>query len=313
VLDVAEGIADEGLRLARETGHEVSSCIHLGHLAMIAAIRGREEECRARATEALSIGLPRRLGAGVSHANLALVQLDLGAGRPAEALERITKSAGGGVGVSHPLLYLYAAADWVEAAARAGETDTAVAVLAGFEAWASRTESVLVAVMLARSRGMLAGDEDAPRHFEDALALLRRSPSILEQARTELLYGEVLRRSRQPSRARAYLRAALDGFERMGADPWAERARSELRAAGESVRNREVGRHQELTPQEARIAQLVAGGASNRDVAARLFLSPRTVEYHLYKVFPKLGISSRTELIRLGADRTDPRVAPPAG
>jgi DNA-binding CsgD family transcriptional regulator len=153
--------------------------------------------------------------------------------------------------------------------------------------------------MLARCRAMLAeGDEAAPL-FEEALELHARETPPYDRARTQLAYGERLRRDRRKREARAQLRSALETFEGVGADLWAERARGELNATGESARKRDASTIDDLTPQELRIAQLVAAGASNRDAAAQLFVSPKTVEYHLRKVFLKLGVSSRVELARV--------------
>jgi len=123
-----------------------------------------------------------------------------------------------------------------------------------------------------------------------------------QQARTRLLWAEHLRRNRRRVDAREHLRAALEAFERLDTRPWAERARAELRATGETVRRRDAGRER-LTPQELRIAELVADGGSNREVAEQLFLSPRTVGYHLARVYQKLGVSSRTRLARALRER----------
>jgi DNA-binding CsgD family transcriptional regulator len=122
-----------------------------------------------------------------------------------------------------------------------------------------------------------------------------------QHARTELLYGEWLRRSRRRSDARTPLRSALEVFERLGAIPWAERARAELRASGDLAPAGTAGVDPlgRLTPQELQVVRLAAEGLSNRDIAAQLFLSHRTVEYHLYKAYPKLGIGSRSELARI--------------
>jgi DNA-binding CsgD family transcriptional regulator len=128
-----------------------------------------------------------------------------------------------------------------------------------------------------------------------------------DQARAEFLFGEFLRRERRRIDAREHLRTAVEIFERLGAHPWEERARQELRASGETARRRDPSTLSELTPQELQITRLVAAGSSNKEVAAQLFLSPRTVEYHLRKVFSKLGIASRAELIKRGvSDVTHP-------
>lgn len=121
-----------------------------------------------------------------------------------------------------------------------------------------------------------------------------------QHARTHLLYGEWLRRSRRPTEARTQLRAALETFERLDATPWADRTRNELRAAGEiAVRRASADPLSELTPQELQVVRLAATGATNREIAGQLFLSPRTVGYHLYKAYPKLGVSSRRGLADL--------------
>ncbi|WHM40971.1 LuxR C-terminal-related transcriptional regulator [Streptomyces sp. BPTC-684] len=142
-----------------------------------------------------------------------------------------------------------------------------------------------------RSRGA------AEEHFIAALAL-HEDGSAFERARTALLYGEWLRRLRRQIDARDQLRAALDGFERLGTLPWADRARAELDAAGGEIvlNTRQDGSISLLSPQEREAVRLAASGASNREIAAQLFLSPRTVGHHLYRAFLKLGISSRTEL-----------------
>ena len=132
----------------------------------------------------------------------------------------------------------------------------------------------------------------------DVRALPASSIGPLERARTELLWGESLRRRRHRSAARAHLRLALEAFDQLGAHPWAAIARTELRATGETARARVPEALDRLTPQELQVARFVAEGATNREVAARMFISPRTVDHHLRNVFAKLGITSRAELIR---------------
>jgi DNA-binding CsgD family transcriptional regulator len=153
----------------------------------------------------------------------------------------------------------------------------------------------------ARARALLAPPEEADERYREALVVHERTPWRFLHARTELLYGELLRRQRRKTEARAQLRSALERFETLDAAPWADRAAAELRATGETARKRDASTLAQLTPQELQIARLVAEGGRNREIAARLFLSPKTVEYHLRKVFQKLDIASRTDLIRLFA------------
>jgi DNA-binding CsgD family transcriptional regulator len=157
---------------------------------------------------------------------------------------------------------------------------------------------------LARCEALLRA-RDPDEAFSEALAAAPALPP-LQRARTELLYGEWLRRERRRTDARGHLRAALELFHTLGAVPWAERAEAELRATGETTRKRDVFAVQQLTPQELQIAGLVTEGLTNKEIAAQLFLSPRTVDYHLRKVFTKLGIASRTELIRDGVRQGAP-------
>jgi DNA-binding NarL/FixJ family response regulator len=157
-----------------------------------------------------------------------------------------------------------------------------------------------ISALAARCRGLLSGGDEAERWFLEALRLHAQGNHPFDRARTELVYGEFLRRERRRIDAREQLRSALAGFEQFRAEPWTERARTELRATGETARKRDPSTIDQLTPQELQIAQLVGEGLSNKDIAAQLFLSPRTVEYHLRKVFTKLGIASRSELIRKG-------------
>jgi DNA-binding NarL/FixJ family response regulator len=136
--------------------------------------------------------------------------------------------------------------------------------------------------------------------LERALELHGRDPRPFDHARTLLAYGEVLRRSGRRVDARGLLRASLETFDELGAAPWSDRARRELRASGETARARDTSTALDLTPQEQHVVRLVKQGLSNRDVAGRLFLSPRTVEYHLSHVYQKLGVRSRGELVGLG-------------
>jgi DNA-binding NarL/FixJ family response regulator len=153
--------------------------------------------------------------------------------------------------------------------------------------------------LAARCRALLATGDAAATAFGAALELHALANQPIDQARTQLLLGEHLRRARRRADARQHLRAAVETFTRLDAAAWAERARAELRAAGEATPRPEPGGLAGLTPQELRIAVAVSEGASNRQIAAQLFLSQRTVDYHLRKVFQKTGIASRAELVRL--------------
>ena len=153
--------------------------------------------------------------------------------------------------------------------------------------------------MAARCTALAAGDADAEPLWRQAIAAHEGDGRPFEQARTCLLYGEWLRRNQRRAEARQHLRAAAGAFARMGARPWQDRAEAELRAAGAGVPA--VGAADplaRLTPQELQVVRLAAAGASNKQIGAQLFLSPRTVGFHLYRAFPKLGVTSREELAR---------------
>ena len=167
---------------------------------------------------------------------------------------------------------------------------------------AGQTPSPWLHATLRYARAVLADDENAEAAFRDAVdgQDMARWPFL--QARLQLAFGEWLRRQRRTAESRVPLRAARDAFDALGATPWGERARQELRAAGETSRRRAVGTVDVLTTQELQIVQLAAAGLSNREIGRRLYLSHRTVESHLYRAFPKLGITSRAQLPGLPAN-----------
>jgi DNA-binding CsgD family transcriptional regulator len=298
----AAGNATEGLRIAVDTGQENPAAHHRGVLAWLDAVHGRERDCRAHADAALARAIGHRLGPHAGIATWALALLDLGAGRPDEARDRLAALAEAGPGDSHPVIGIFSAADLVEVAARTGRDELAGQALRRLDAWLAGGGAAWGRALAARSRGLLADGDDADGHFAEALDLHARGGRPFDTARTELLYGEQLRRRRRRGEARRHLRSAHESFERLGLTGWAELAAAELRATGETARRRDPATATQLTPQEVQIVRIVSTGATNREVAAQLFLSPRTVDYHLHKVFTKLGLSSRAELIRRAAD-----------
>jgi DNA-binding CsgD family transcriptional regulator len=224
----------------------------------------------------------------------ALGLLELGLGRYDDALRHLEA-----VNPRYSADAMLAAADLVEAAMRAGQPDRARAPFDRFRAWAEAVQQPWSHAIALRCEALLA---DSPEPFEQAVRLHEKATRPFERARTELLYGEWLRRARRRSDARTPLRSAMEIFERLHAKPWLDRARAELRATGESGSTSAPTAPallDRLTPQELQVVRLAAEGISSREIAAQLFLSPRTVEYHLYKAYPKLGISSRKELSRL--------------
>jgi DNA-binding CsgD family transcriptional regulator len=194
--------------------------------------------------------------------------------------------------------------DLVEAYIHVGQRAHAEQALTGLAEQADRTGGLWAQAAAARCRGLLA--EDFVPAFEEALRWHDRTTMPFERARTELCYGERLRRARRREEARPQLRSALQSFERLGAEPWARRARNELRATGQSLGGRDQQLREELTLQELQVALRVAEGATNREAAAALFISAKTIEAHLSHIYSKLGIRSRTELARRFAQE-DPR------
>jgi ATP/maltotriose-dependent transcriptional regulator MalT len=190
----------------------------------------------------------------------------------------------------------WALAELVEAAARSGRLETAAEAL---EALTGRTRASGTEWALgleARSRALLSDGQAAGALYQEAIGRLGKSRIVVHLARARLLYGEWLRRANRRQDSREALRAAYEMFNRIGADGFAERARRELAATGETVRKRTIETFGELTSQEAQIARLAREGRSNQEIAAELFISPRTVEWHLGNVFSKLGITSRKDL-----------------
>jgi DNA-binding CsgD family transcriptional regulator len=191
----------------------------------------------------------------------------------------------------------WAAVELIEAAARSGRIDMAADALRGLAEITTASGTDWALGIEARSRALLSDGDTAERCYREAIDRLGRTRIRADLARSHLLYGEWLRRERRRIDARAQLRIALEMLDTMGMDAFAERARRELEATGETARKRNVAKGDEqITAQEAQIARMARDGLSNPEIAARLFISPRTVQYHLRKVFTKLGIEARTQL-----------------
>jgi DNA-binding CsgD family transcriptional regulator len=290
--------ATEGLRLARDAGLSNAASLHLASLTWLAAVRGRDHECRAHAAAVRESAWTTGAALANSIAEWGLALLDLGAGRPEHAATRLEALRAAPSGVGHPLYVLSSAPDLVEACVRSGRHDAARAAYEGVAGFARPGAPAWTLALAARCRALLAQDGEAEREFAAALLIHPADHRPYDRARMQLLLGEHLRRQRQRVEAREHLRPAIETFEALGAAPWAERARAELRASGETARRRDPSTLEQLTPQELQVARLVGEGLSNKEVAAQLFLSPRTIDAHLRRVFTKLGVTSRTQLAR---------------
>ncbi|MFZ0043533.1 MAG: AAA family ATPase [Solirubrobacteraceae bacterium] len=293
---VAEATYREAIALARESGQRTQLTFGLSGLAWLQARRGREQDCRTCAAEALQ--LCRQVGTRLLEiwATAALGELELGLGNAAQAIgifdsQRTLLLE---LGISDP--DLSPAPDLVEAYLRVGRRAEAMSTTASFEAAARAKRQPWGLARALRCAAMIAPEAESSSLFEQALVQHERTPDVFETARTRLAYGERLRRDRSRVRAREELRAAAAAFERVGATPCLERALTELAATGETMRRRDPALRDELTPQELQIAQLLADGKTTRETAAAIFLSPKTVEYHLRHVYQKLSINSREQL-----------------
>ncbi|MEU8145586.1 LuxR family transcriptional regulator [Nonomuraea sp. NPDC048901] len=288
----AKADAAEGLRIARDFGQPHRTGYLEGMLAWIAAVEGDDARCAELAARCAEHFAVTGIANGVAWSEWAQAMLDLSRGRHTQALDRLESALAGPV--RHQIQAVYFAADQVEAAVRAGLPDRAKEPLERLAEWAGAARLDWADAVLARCHALVEpGDE----LFSAALKPHGRP---LEHARTELVYGEWLRRERRKRDARTKLRAALETFQRLGAAPWAERAAAELRAAGEVIAAPAAfDKLADLSPQELQIVRLAMTGLTNREIGARLFVSPKTVSYHLYRAFPKLGVSSRVELARL--------------
>ncbi|ARZ68929.1 hypothetical protein SMD11_3292 [Streptomyces albireticuli] len=288
--------ATETLRLAEEIGadHAASQCRNV--LAWLAAARGDEAATGELSARALEMSVPRGVRALTAAAYWSRGQLALHAGRAEEAsglLERLTEP---GHEAAHGTFALLSAADAAEAAVRAGRPEAALPHARRLREWADRTGTAWAAAAAHRCAALLAGDPaEAEARFRAALAVPGAAARPFDHARTRLLYGEWLRRVRRRTDAREQLAEAAETFRRLGAAPLLARARTERELTGRQPR-RPGDAGVSLTPQERRVARLAAEGLTNREIAARLLISPRTVGHHLSNVFPKLGVTSRAEL-----------------
>ena len=290
--------ADESVRLARETGQESLLAHGLGALAEVEAGLGRADAAREHANESVALCQAQGAPATAIYGAGALCLLELGLGNLDAAREHglAAERAFGETEGDEPGVVRYAP-DLIEVLWRLGEADEVPARIDELARQGDRPLHTWTQAVVERLRGLMASDDQVDAHFARALELHAQSRQPFETARTQLLHGERLRRAKRRGDARAPLSAALSIFERLGADPWTERARSELRATGGPTGSAAPAiATDELTAQELQIALQVAQGRTNREVAAALFLSAKTIEYHLGSIYRKLGIRRRGEL-----------------
>lgn len=302
--------AAEAIELSDELRQPAVTGWALSCLAIVEAGRGEATACRHHISRADALVTRTGAASGRAYTGAALGLLELGRGRldaAVAALEPVARFTNVN-GLREPQVVQWAP-DLIEALVRSGRHDEAVCALESFDEQARHTGGAWALAAAARCHGLLAA-EDFERWFEKALDSPQGLLTPFERARTELCYGERLRRAGRRTRARTPLRSALAAFDALGAAPWSERARAELRATGETVRRRRPSAADHLTPQETQVALLVAGGASNREAAASLFVTAKTIEFHLGRIYRKLGIRSRTQLsVRLSRGDLVPGVA----
>lgn len=293
--------AETALTLAEDTGHGPLAAHIRGLLARVAALEGDADRCRTLAGESIRYAQEHGMPPVAADAGWALGLLELGQGRYESALSRM---ANRWPGWPYSALWTRSTADHIEAAVRAGDPATATRLLSELEQASQRLPDPCAPAVVARCRALAGDAEHADRNFLAALEPGPCDDQPFEQARTLLDYGRWLRRAHRKADARVRLRAALEIFQRMGAAPWAACAQGELRATGacSGAAARTQGLAARLTPQERQVVRLALTGATNRDIGAQLFLSPRTVAQHLHHAFPKLGVATRTELARLDLD-----------
>jgi DNA-binding CsgD family transcriptional regulator len=301
--DVAGPASEECGRLAEETRQPMIFADALSAQAMLAALRGKMDESEGLASRS------ERLSP-IGAVTLATIQHGramraAGAGEPAAAFEQQYRVYLPSDPAYHRMQGAWAIGSLAEYAVMSGHEDAARAEVVKLEPLAALTSAPGVHISLRYARAQLASDDAAEEHFRAALDSTHGEWPF-DNARISLAYGAWLRRNKRITDSRGPLRVARDTFDRLGALGWAERARQELRAAGESSTRRAPEAWDQLSPQEIQIAQMVALGLSNKEIGQRLYLSHRTVASHLYRMFPKLGVTSRAQLTHAVTMRPTP-------
>jgi DNA-binding CsgD family transcriptional regulator/tetratricopeptide (TPR) repeat protein len=298
----AEMLVYESGRLAGEVGQSWWRTGSLIASAALRGLRGETEIAERLVAEAEKTAIPQGLNDLICMIAFARGVTWLGAGRPAVALEHLTRAFDRNDPAFHEAARFMSVTYLAEAASQSGQRHVVVPILDELEALAQRTPSPTLRAGLVYARPVLAQDDAAERLYTAALGSdLRYHP--FDHARLQLAYGAWLRRHRRVSESRGPLRAARQVFDALACVPWGERARQELRATGEQSRPRIPGARDRLSPQELQIAQMAADGLTNREIGEKLYLSHRTIGSHLYRIFPKLDITSRAQLAsRLDTD-----------
>jgi ATP/maltotriose-dependent transcriptional regulator MalT len=293
---VAIPAAEEARRLATELCEPQWVAAADTVESIIAGIRGDQDAAERAAARAERIAVPTGANITVAFAQFGRILAALGAGRHSDAYEAAERLFDPASPAHHPVVACWLIGDLAEAALHTGRISEARARVKQVEAASGDISGTCIAVGLLHARAVLAQDpQEAAGRFDEALgADLTHWP--VQRARLLLAYGQWLRRQRRVAESRTPLRDARDAFDAMGCAAWGDQARRELRASGESSRRRDLAPRDQLTAQELQIAQLAAQGLSNRDIGQRLYLSHRTIGTHLYRIFPKLGITSRGEL-----------------
>ncbi|HVR06026.1 MAG TPA: AAA family ATPase [Solirubrobacteraceae bacterium] len=298
----AYGAAHEAIEIAQQADELSFAAMALATAARIEAATGRMQECAAHAERAHELAAAVGVRPASVYASAAQGLAALGQGAAEEAIRHLTRVCEQTArdGVEHPAVIQWAP-DLVEAHLRAGERVAAKRALVMLEARAQRARHTWALAAAARCRGLLDDAESGERSFAEALAWHARTATPFEQARTQLCLGERLRREGRRAEAREPLEAALATFAQLGAEPWSRRAREELGATTPVLPSQgdTAAALARLTSQELRVASVIAAGATNREAAAALFLSPKTVNAHLESIYRKLAIKRRSQLARI--------------
>ena len=299
--DVALPDAEEAGRLAQETDQPIWGGGAAVALSILAGLRGEEDAADVLAADAERVGMQFGARAVLSVTQMARGLTALGGGRYEEAYAQLRRMFTPTDPAYHRMESCWAIGNLAEAAVHSGHREDIRTLMEDMELLSERTPSPWLHVAMRHARALLADDARAEALYQEALeADLKRWP--FDRARALFAYGMWLRRQKRAAESRVPLRAARDGFDSLGVVSWGDRARSELRAAGEASRRRAPEARDRLTAQELQIARMAAEGLTNREIGERLYLSHRTVGSHLYRSFPKLGISSRVQLPAALAD-----------